>query len=488
MTLSQFKSLPENLLLLLSNPEIVDIELAERYLSHFIKQMWRYIDPAEYIHGWHIDAICEHLEAVSRGQITRLLITVPPRHSKSLIVSVAWPAWTWINYPEKRFFFSSYAGTLSERDSVKCNRLIRSPLYQRRWGDRFELLIETHVKIDNDKGGERLSSSVNGTTIGEGGDIIVGDDLNNVRMIESEVIREGVIVCWREVMSTRLNSPETGAKVLILQRSHQNDIAGYVLREETGEDWVHLNLPTRYEKDRHCKTVIGWEDPRKEEGELLNPKRFNNKSITKLEKVLGIYGTAGQLQQRPSPRGGGLFKVENFVIVNAMPASNRIESSIRYWDKAGTEGGGKRTAGVLMHKLKDGRHLISDIVKGQWSAGPREQRIRQTAELDGVDVTVWVEQEPGSGGKESVENTIRNLAGYKVKKDKVTGDKEVRAEPYADQVEAGNILLLRGEWVKGFVDEHEQAPRGTFKDQWDAAAGAFNKHNVSEKIAGVWGR
>jgi predicted phage terminase large subunit-like protein len=141
-----------------------------------------------------------------------------------------------------------------------------------------------------------------------------------------------------------------------------------------------------------------------------------------------------------------------------------------------------------MHKLRDGRHLVSDVVKGQWAAGEREKIIRNTAELDGTGVHVWVEQEPGSGGKESAENTIRNLAGYHVKADKVTGNKEVRAEPYADQVEAGNVQVLRADWTKEFIAEHEIAPRGKFMDQWDAAAGAFNKLNVKVKVAGVWGR
>jgi len=447
-----------------------------------------YVDPADYIHNWHIDAICDHLEAITNQEILRLLITIPPRHMKSISVSVAWPAWSWIKRPEIQFLFSSYAGSLSIRDSVKCRRLIQSPLYQARWGQNFSLTSDQNAKqrYDNNHGGYRLATSVDGALTGEGGDILVVDDPHNVREVESDVVRQSVIDWWKEAMSTRLNSMETGAKVIIQQRTHELDLAGYVLEHES--DWVHLNLPAEHEKTNRCKTVLPWEDPRKEEGELLYPERFSRKAIIELTETLGIYGSSAQLQQRPVPRGGSMFEAEMFEIVPAMPAECYVIKSIRYWDKAGTQDGGKRTAGVLMHKLRDGRQVISDVKKGQWDAFRREKIIKNVTILDGHDIEVWVEQEPGSGGKESAESTIRNLAGYSVYKERVTGDKEVRAEPYAVQVNAGNVMLVKGDWTKDFIKEHEIAPRGTFKDQWDAAGGAFNKLNTYEKEAGVWGR
>ena len=151
-----------------------------------------------------------------------------------------------------------------------------------------------------------------------------------------------------------------------------------------------------------------------------------------------------------------------------------IADSIRYWDKAGTKDGGAFTAGVLLHKLRDGRFCIAHCRRGQWRALDREREIRQVAELDGKRIRVAIEQEPGSGGKESAESTIRNLAGWRVTADRPTGEKAVRAEPYAAQVQGGNVLLLDDAWNRDFIDEHVSVPVGRAKDQVDAASAAFN--------------
>ncbi|GAH74836.1 unnamed protein product [marine sediment metagenome] len=135
--------------------------------------------------------------------------------------------------------------------------------------------------------------------------------------------------------------------------------------------------------------------------------------------------------------------------------------------------------------MKDKTYIIDDVVRGQWSSGKREERIKQTAEMDGKHVSVWVEQEPGSGGKESAEATIKNLAGFIIKAERVTGAKEVRAEPYSIQVEAGNVSVLNKPWTKEFIDEHESFPMGKYKDQVDGASGAFNKLAITSRV-GVW--
>src|SRR5690606_2180022 len=148
-------------------------------------------------------------------------------------------------------------------------------------------------------------------------------------------------------------------------------------------------------------------------------------------------------------------------IVDAAPKLKKI---VRYWDKAGTENGGARTAGVKMGVTFDNDFIVLDVIKGQWAAHEREKAIKQTAMTDGKEVKIWNEQEPGSGGKESAESTIRNLAGFVIKAERATGDKAVRAEPYSVQVAAGNVKLLRGDWNKEFIDEHKTFPVGKFKD------------------------
>src|SRR5450755_2537710 len=202
-----------NLESLLARPQFlekVDRELASRSFREFVRQAWHVVEPATpFVSSWHIDVICDHLEAVTRGEIRNLLINVPPRHMKSLLVSVFWPAWEWIRWPERRWLFSSYAASLSIRDSLRCRRLIESPWYQSRWADRFALTSDQNTKgrFDNDRSGYRLATSVGGSVTGEGGDRLVCDDPHNVQEAESDSIRKTTTDWFDVVMSTRVNDP-----------------------------------------------------------------------------------------------------------------------------------------------------------------------------------------------------------------------------------------------------------------------------------------
>ena len=480
----------------------VDRELAFRYLGHFVKIHWPYIEPKQFVDGWHIGYICEHLQAVTAGEIKRLLINMPPRHMKSLGCAVFWPAWEWLQDPGTRWLFSSYAQTLSTRDSIKCRRVVQSPFFQFMLAEHqpdFKLVIDQNQKtrFENNQGGSRLATSVDGTNTGEGGDKIVVDDAHNVRKVESETERENVIEWWDQVMSSRLNDPETGSKVVNMQRSHEGDLSGHILKEdledEEQEEWEHLCLPARYEGENRIFTSIGIEDPRTEEGEPLWPDRFGDVHLKRLEEALGTYGTAGQLQQRPSPKGGGMFPVEKFNIVDSFDPDD-VENAVRYWDKAGSEKKGSAfTAGVLILRMRKKwggpRFLIADVVRGQWEYSKRERRIKQTAKADGMIVDVWVEQEPGSGGKESADRTVDMLSGFNAYAENPTGDKEARARPYAAQVQIGNVGLVAGSWNQKYISELEHFPKGKLKDQVDASSGGFAKVDpVVLEEAGVWGR
>lgn len=299
---------------------------------------------------------------------------------------------------------------------------------------------------------------------------IIWDDPHSAEGANSAAEREEAVRVFRETLPTRLVEPKTSAIVIVMQRLHELDVSGEILSGDYGYD--HLMLPMEFEPDRRCSTSIGWSDPRTEDGELLFPDRFPREVVDRDKSAMGEYAVAGQFQQRPAPRTGGFFEWEKLEIVQAAP---RITEWVRYWDKAGTQDGGKRTAGVRMGRGVDGLFYIIDCVTGQWNATNREAVIRQTAQVDGQSVRVWIEQEPGSGGKESAESTISNLAGYAVYAERPTGDKELRAEPYAVQVAAGNVKLVAGPWNQLFLDEHKTFPRGKFKDQIDAASGAFNK-------------
>lgn len=827
------------------------LAMEARVLSHslykYVKEAWPYVESNEFIDNWHIGCICEHLEAVSLGQIPKLLINIPPGCSKSLLCAVMWPTWEWTRDPKLKWFFASYDQELSTRDSLKCRSLIKSRWYQERWGDKFSITDDQDRKTrySTDKGGYRLATSVGGHGTGEHphrivcfpydekvmtetgpvaiGDIvnkrmkvcvpsmnpttgcleykpvvgwhknpgssivevimsngdsirctpshriwtmnrgwveavslissdvlpcfapsntinrfkgdaeffcqcrsqfitgqniddiifgeftaenfvssrpiirspmsfgdgspsitssnlsdccgfdfesfckgfdgfsafgnfecllsgqngswssfedwkcpisfsisdivgsgpvaqigenavhripvdvsdftpfrtwanehfhhnlvyeqvvcsfvfvgaesripstwaafedfsfdgvgmpssddevcsasdssqiryaiqsfesghcsptlvrfcgfahetfcltvednhsfIVGDhnciivancdDPHSVKRAESEVERQAVLTWWDLTMSTRGVAIDA-RRVIIMQRLHKDDLSAHVLRQG---GWEHINLCMRHEKARMATTCLGWNDPRKEEGELLCPNQFDEPKVSEMEKRLGAYGTAGQLQQRPVPKGGSMFKAQWF--------SKRIAAApfdckrIRFWDRASTADGGCFTAGTLLSKdMKTGAYYIEHVAKGQWEPAERNAKMRAIAMRDRAkygpkhEPVIWVEREGGSSGRDAWLGVVRALEGFVVKEATVTGSKDVRAEPWATQLAAGNVYVVdngesqnigRADWdIQSYIEEHELfrpdpgKRLGSFKDQVDSSSGAYN--------------
>jgi len=300
-----------------SFPTLTDIrtEQANRSLLQFTMQAWPVIEPATvFVSGWHIEAICEHLEAAYKRQIRNLIINIPPRHMKSLLVSVFWPAWVWGpgDDPESRWLTTSYGDKLAIRDARKTRHLIGSEWYRARWGHKFDLLPDQNQKsrFENTKLGYRVASGAGGAIMGEGGDYLIVDDPHKADDADSANALEGVSTWWDQTMSTRASNPKTSVKVVIMQRLHDLDLAGHIqarAKEEHGGEWEVLSLPARYEPTTRV-TGLGWSDPRRTDGDLLWPERFGENEVAELEMTLGEYGTAAQLQQRPAPRGGGVYK------------------------------------------------------------------------------------------------------------------------------------------------------------------------------------
>lgn len=305
----------------------------ERYegsLRDFVRDVWPWIDSSEYLSCWAIDAVCEHLEAVTEGEILRLLINQPPRTAKTTITSICWPAWTWarsdisfLSGPQVRFLCASYNERLSFMNANKSRRLLLSPFFKQYWGERFSLTQDQNNKsqFDNTKGGSRLSTSVGGSLLGLGGDIINVDDPHNTeteRVIETDADRNKVESWSKELFSTRLNDPKRSAIVVNMQRLHEEDLSGLILksREEHGEEWTNLCIPMEYDSGRSYVTVIlpgqdeEWNDPRTREGELMWPERFGPAEVKRLKDNLGPYLASGRLQQLPVPKGGGILQRE----------------------------------------------------------------------------------------------------------------------------------------------------------------------------------
>jgi predicted phage terminase large subunit-like protein len=392
--------------------------------------------------------------------------------------------------PHVRFIAASYDGTLSMRDNVKMRNLIRSHWYQTLWGDRFQISPDQDVKtrFNNDIGGFRQSTSVSGLATGEGADILIIDDPHNVKTAESVTVRDETVRWFGEVLPTRLNDRKNSAIVVIMQRVHEADISGYILSRELGYD--HVCLPALYESDHPHKCVYDW---RKVDGEPLWPARsgFDKEGIEQLSKELGSYAASAQLQQRPVPRSGGLFKREWFSVVDALPADR---TRVRAWDLAATEAGYRidpdKTAGVLISKDKAGFYYVEDVQTVRGTPQTVERMIVNTATLDGRKTRIRIPRDPGQAGVAQVSYLTRQLAGYMVKALPVTGAKETRAAPFAAQCEAGNVRLVRASWNAEFLDELCTFPSGRFDDIVDAASDAFNELATPAQIATVrqlWG-
>lgn len=284
---------------------------AEESFAAFVAQAWPVLEPiAEMKWGWALDAICDHLEAVSEGEILRLLMNVPPGSMKSLLTGVMFPAWEWGPRvkPSLRYLSTAHKQDLAVRDNLKCRRLIMSPWYQDRWPITLTGDQNAKTKFENDKTGFREAMPFTSMT-GSRGDRVIIDDPLSVDDGNSDAALIAAEKTFREALPTRVNNEES-AIIVIMQRLHEKDTSGIIINERLG--YEHLCLPMRFEKSRRCSTSIGFVDPRKEEGELFFPERFSERTVEQLEKTMGEYATAGQLQQRPSPPGGGILKVKHF--------------------------------------------------------------------------------------------------------------------------------------------------------------------------------
>ena len=456
--------------------EQVQAERYRRSLREFTKAAWPTIEPgSEYTSGWHLDAISDHLEAVIDGSIKRLIINIPPRHSKSISTAVVLPAWTWATQPSKKFLYASYSASLSIRDSTKCRRLIDSPWYQAHFGDKFHLSGDMNQKsrFENSENGIRLSTSVAGSLTGEGGDCIVLDDVNNVVEADSQKVRQGVIDWWDQAMQTRLNDPRTGAFIVIQQRVNEQDLTGHILANELGNEWDHLVLPARYEigHPTPVRSSLGFTDPRTEEGELLWPERFGEKELSTLERGLGSYAAAGQLQQRPSPKGGGILKASWWVPWEREDLPE-VSYVIQSWDtafetKESSSYSARTTWGVFKHQGYD-----CLIVLDMWYDKvnyPELRKLAQEAHDDWEPDAVLIEK------KASGASLIADLrmAGVPVLAYSPDRDKVARAHASSALLEDGRIYYPKRKWAEDLISICASFPAAKNDDVVDTCTQAW---------------
>lgn len=471
------------------------IRAKDRRLYDFIREHWSTLEPSRpFVGGWAIEAVCAHLEAVTRGEIQYLLITVPPGMMKSLAVAVFWPAWEWgpMGLPSMRYLTTSFSEANVIRDNLKMRRLVESEKYQALYGDkvRFSRDQNAKTKFENTATGNREGRAFGSMTGGRGDRVII-DDPHSVDTAESDNERAATVTTFREAIPDRLNDMRRSAIVVIMQRLHEDDVAGTIIKLRL--PYVHLNLPMEYEPEQHCVTrrkdgTILFEDPRSRDAELLFPERFPRAEIEGLKASKGSYAYAGQYQQRPTAREGGLFKRAwfNGRIIPRSSLPKTIVRRVRAWDFAGSEAKpGKSpdwTAGLRL-----ARHGPDFYVEGvnrfRATPGSVERTVVGDAELDPPGTVIRIPEDPGQAGKAQVESYIKALVGYTVVAVRPTGSKEVRATPAATQAEHGHIYLVNSgpledgldPWIEPFLSELTAFPNGAHDDQVDAFADAFNE-------------
>jgi len=453
---------------------------SEKHLLDFIKATWSVLEPSrKFTSGWAVEAICEHLEAVSNGQITRLLINVPPGCTKSMTTNVFWPAWEWgpRKQPHLRYISASHEAGLSIRDNLRCRDLIRSEWYQQNWGHLFQFKEDQNAKIrfENTASGWRFACGVGAGLTGNRGDRIVIDDPHSAQGSDSEADRESALRWFTETIPTRLNDPDKSAIVIIMQRLHESDVSGLIISKKLGYD--HLCLPMEFEPDHPTlsHTKLGFKDPRTHLGELLWPERFSAKFLEQQKLELsakgGTYAIAGQLQQRPAPRGGGMFQRKDFNIVETKPSPAR---RVRGWDLAATKDGhGAFTACVKMSIDARGKLCIEDVRRIRGSPGEVERLLQQCAHEDDPSTVQSIPQDPGQAGKSQIAYFAAMLHGKNFHSSPESGSKEDRARPLAAQCESGNMSIVRAAWNDDFLNEACSFPYGEHKDQVDAASRAY---------------
>lgn len=442
-------------------------------LYEFVCEFWETVEHEPLIKNWHLRAICDEIQVAVERVFRReprqydLVINVPPGSSKSTIGSVMLPVWALVRMRECQTICGSYTDALAQNLARKSLDVMNSDKFKRvfpecelrgpRPATGFFLTRE---------GGFRYATSTNSTMTGFHAHIIVIDDPLDPKRAASEVELLNAQRWVTETIPSRKVNQTFSLTILIMQRLHDKDPSGLMLKRA---DVRHVCLPAELSEDvrprRYAREYVGG---------LLDPVRLPRSVLDNMRfHVLLEFGYVGQYLQRPTAREGGQFKVERLVL-DTPPPPHRFVKRVRSWDKAGTEDGGAFTAGTLLGKDDTGRVWVLHVVRGQWDSARREGMILLTAEADGKDVVVVVEQEGGSGGKESAQNTVKMLSGWTVRVVHPTGAKELRADPFSTQVNAGNVSVVKDqEWTQPYIDELRSFPRGTFKDQVDASAHGF---------------
>lgn len=472
--------------MLLSRNEALEAEriLCARSFAYFIKRAWPQIIPDKLRWNWHMDAMAEHMQALATGGIAsnRLLINVPPGASKSTVVGVMYPAWLWGpgGQPGHKYIGAAHEQGLAVRDSRMTRELVRSDWYQRLWPIAFKSDQNEKLYFENGQFGFRQACAIAGFT-GRRGHTVGIDDPLSVEKAHSETDRATALRVLSETIPTRLVDPATSAIVIVMQRLHEKDPSGYVLSQDLG--YEHLCIPMEYDPSRVRTTCIGWTDPRTTDGELMFPDRFPREVVDKYKIALGEYGYAGQMQQRPSPAGGGIFKDEWWQL-GICDIAPETEWRAIYGDTA-QKTGQQNDYSVLecWGKTKaSAKAVLIDLVRGKWEAPELLDQSRAFWAKHNAVKGMGPLRKMGIEDKVSGTGLIQTLKreGIPVIAIQRDRDKVTRAHDAAPSVQAGNVLLTRGPWLSDFLGEASGFPNAAHDDMLDPMMDAVSDMLMSK--------
>lgn len=419
----------------------------------------------------HHKIVCDALTKVYKGEIKRLIINIPPRYSKTELI-LNWVAWCLGKCPDSEFIMTSYASQLASNNSWQAREIVLHEAYAEIFPD-CRLRSDSSAKHEwrTEAGGIVYATGAGGTITGYGagkhregfGGAILVDDPHKADEAKSEVMRQNVIDWFQNTLESRKNDPKNTPIILIMQRLHEDDLSGFLLNGGNGEEWEHISLPAICESESDLL------------GRALNEPLWPDKHTLEMLRSMqesNQYIFAGQYQQRPAPLDGGLFKPDQLKIVDAIPAEPI--KWVRGWDFASTIDG-DWTVGLKLGRLPDNRFIIADLIRMRCGPEERDAAIKNVAALDGRECKQSIPQDPGQAGKTQVLYLTKALAGYTVLSSPETGNKETRAEPVAAQMNVGNVMMLRADWNKPFIDELRSFPNGSYDDQVDGLSRAFGE-------------